>query len=411
MGGHLHGGGRGLTVSQPACGRRPIYTARPTYAAAEDPLYSVRPLLHEPDPKHISWSQSATGWNAPEGHRLRVTAAYDATRPHMRVMGIAHVYVARERGRPGHPCAPPPADAVSLDAPFAGRSAPPRVDLTLAALGRDGRARPIDRPPGRIVRRAGDARVRVNHFAFSVAQPVDPARQPRSRGASAATSATTRRSPRDRPASAAPPPTTATAGRAASTRPASTASTARCTPCTCRSTSACADAQRLSVRRSSDAAAGRREQRGEQARAEADDAEHGEHDQHDREDERGRRSRASGCRRDRARSLRERPERRRGSRSDMRRRAYRGLTRRPAFRWDGAVPKYDAFGREIGEDTLAGPRRERPAPVTRAAARQPRTGRRPRGRAPCPRRPSPTRARAPPASFRRPARRSPSGAP
>ena len=168
MGGHLHGGGRGLTVSQPACGRRPIYTARPTYATAEDPLYSVRPLLHEPDPKHISWSQSATGWNAPEGHRLRVTAAYDARRPHMRVMGIAHVYVARDRGRPGHPCAPPPADAVSLDAPFAGRSEPPRVDLTLAALGRDGRARPIDRPPGPIVRRAGDARVRVNHFAFSV---------------------------------------------------------------------------------------------------------------------------------------------------------------------------------------------------------------------------------------------------
>jgi plastocyanin len=168
MGGHLHGGGRGLTVSQPACGRRPIYTARPTYATAADPLYSVTPLLHEPDPKHISWSQSATGWNAPEGHRLRVTAAYDARRPHMRVMGIAHVYVARERGRPGHPCAPPPADAVSLDAPFAGRSEPPRVDLTLAALGRDGRARPIDRPPGPIVRRAGDARVRVNHFAFSV---------------------------------------------------------------------------------------------------------------------------------------------------------------------------------------------------------------------------------------------------
>jgi plastocyanin len=166
MGGHLHGGGRGLTVSQPACGRRPIYTARPTYATARDPLYAVKPLLHEPDPTHISWSQSATGWNAPQGHRLRVTAAYDAERPHMRVMGIAHVYVAR--GPTGNPCAPAPADAVTLDAPFAGRSEPPRVDLTLATLGRDGRARPIDRPPGRVVRRSGDARVRVNRFAFSV---------------------------------------------------------------------------------------------------------------------------------------------------------------------------------------------------------------------------------------------------
>jgi plastocyanin len=166
MGGHLHGGGRGLTVSQPECGGRPIYTARPTYATADDPLYAIKPLLHEPDPTHISWAQSATGWNAPAGHRLRVTAAYAAERPHMRVMGIAHVYVARGGG--GIPCAPPPPDAVTLEAPFDGREQPPRVDLTLAALGRDGVARPIDRPPGRVVRRARNARVRVNRFAFSV---------------------------------------------------------------------------------------------------------------------------------------------------------------------------------------------------------------------------------------------------
>jgi hypothetical protein len=166
MGGHMHGGARKLTVAQPGCGGRTLYTARPTYANADDPLYAVRPLLHEPDPKHISWSQSATGWNAPKGSRLRVTAAYDAERPHMRVMGIAHVYVAREWA-PGDRCAPAPADAVSLDAAFDGRSEPPPVDLTLATLGRDGVARPIDRPPGRVVRRPGDARVRVDFFAFS----------------------------------------------------------------------------------------------------------------------------------------------------------------------------------------------------------------------------------------------------
>ena len=167
MGGHMHGGARNLTVSRPACGDRTIFTARPTYATADDPLYAVKPLLHEPDPKHISWSQSATGWDAPRGTRLRVTAAYDAERPHMRVMGIAHVYVARA-SRPADRCAASPADAVSLDAPFAGRTDPPPLDLTLAMLGRDGVARQVDRPPGRIVRRAGDTRVRVNHFAFSV---------------------------------------------------------------------------------------------------------------------------------------------------------------------------------------------------------------------------------------------------
>ena len=84
----------------------------------------------------------------------------------MRVMGIAHVYVARDPA-PAPPCAPPPADVESLGAPFAGRTEPPPVDLTLAAVGHDGRARPIDRPPGPVRRLDGDARVRVNHFAFS----------------------------------------------------------------------------------------------------------------------------------------------------------------------------------------------------------------------------------------------------
>ena len=167
MGGHMHGGARRLTVSEPGCGGRTIFTAQPTYATADDPLYSITPLLHEPDPKHISWSQSATGWNAPPGTRLRVTAAYDAERPHMRVMGIAHVYVARG-APPAAACAPPPGDAQSLDAPFEGRAEPPPLDLTLATLGRDGVARPMDRPPGGIVRRPGDTRVGVNRFAFSV---------------------------------------------------------------------------------------------------------------------------------------------------------------------------------------------------------------------------------------------------
>jgi plastocyanin len=167
LGGHLHGGARALTVTQPACGGREIYRAQPTYANADDPLYAITPLLHEPDPKSISWSQSPTGWNVRKGMRLRVTAAYDAERPHMRVMGIVHVYVARGE-RAGGLCASPPADAQTLAAPFAGRAAPPAVDLTLAALGRDGRARPISRPPGRVERLTGDARVTVDYFAFSV---------------------------------------------------------------------------------------------------------------------------------------------------------------------------------------------------------------------------------------------------
>ena len=165
LGGHLHGGARHLMVSQPACRGRTIFTAPPVYGAADDPLYAIAPLLHEPDPKSISWSQSRTGWSAPRGTRLRVTAAYDAERPHMRVMGIAHVYVARGRA-PGPVCGPPPADVETLGAAFVGRTEPPTVRLSLAALGRNGRARPIDRPPGPVRRARGDATVTVDGFAF-----------------------------------------------------------------------------------------------------------------------------------------------------------------------------------------------------------------------------------------------------
>jgi plastocyanin len=164
VGAHLHGGARRLTVGRPRCGATPFVSAQPVYAPAGDPLYALTPLLHEPDPKSISWAQSATGWSVPAGSRLQVTAAYDAERPHMRVMGIAHVYIARGPAPAG--CAAPP-DAETLGAPFAGRPEPPAIGLTLAGIGRDGLARPIERPPGPVVRRSGDTTVRVAHYAFS----------------------------------------------------------------------------------------------------------------------------------------------------------------------------------------------------------------------------------------------------
>ncbi len=91
---HLHGGAQSLELNQPRCKDRTLVVNRPAYAPAGDPLYKVRPLLHEPDPKNISWWQSATGWPIAKGEKLEVTAAYDNTRPHTRVMGIEHIYVA-----------------------------------------------------------------------------------------------------------------------------------------------------------------------------------------------------------------------------------------------------------------------------------------------------------------------------
>ena len=167
VGGHLHGGALDVRLSQPACGDRTLVRSRPFYAPASDKLYTVAPLLHEPDPKSISWWQSATGWAIRRGERLTVTASYDGSRPHMRVMGIDHVYVAPSAPGQAAGCAPAPPDAQILGPEFpAARAAPPKVNLTLARMGGDGVARPSTNGLGapRLVR--GDARVMVDDFAF-----------------------------------------------------------------------------------------------------------------------------------------------------------------------------------------------------------------------------------------------------
>jgi plastocyanin len=163
-GGHLHGGALGLELSQPACDDRLLLTANPAYAPKDDPLYAVTPLLHEPDPKAVSWWQSATGWPIRAGEALKVTAVYDGTRPHTRVMGIGHVYIAPAASGPALRCAPAPQDARTLGPGFKGaRWQPPNVRLTLARLGKDGLARPSTRASDAP---STDTRVTVDGFAF-----------------------------------------------------------------------------------------------------------------------------------------------------------------------------------------------------------------------------------------------------
>ena len=123
VGGHLHGGSHELRLTQPACGNRTIARSDPTYAVAGDPIYRVHPLLHEPDPKSITWTQWSDGWAIGSGERLKVSAVYDDTHPHMRVMGISHVYLAADssvqRG-----CAAPPAHGEVLGPGLQGTRRP-----------------------------------------------------------------------------------------------------------------------------------------------------------------------------------------------------------------------------------------------------------------------------------------------
>jgi plastocyanin len=164
VGGHLHGGSRRLRLSQPRCGRT-LVTSKPTYGPPDDPVYRVTPLLHEPDPLDITWWQSAAGIPVVKGEKLVVSADYDGRYPHMRVMGIDHVYIARD-SKASQACEPLPQDAEELGADWTGRSSPPYVKLTLAEIGSDGYAHPIERPEGSTVRFDGPATVDERSYAY-----------------------------------------------------------------------------------------------------------------------------------------------------------------------------------------------------------------------------------------------------
>ena len=167
-GAHLHGGADQLVLSQPSCAHRTLVASNPYYAPAGDRLYKVNPLLHEPDPKAISWWQSPTGWAVHKGQQLKVTALYNGSRVHSRVMGIDHIYVAPPL--PGaERCAAPPPDATILGADFPdARLKPPTVNLTLARVGSSGKARAVTSAAGKPkVIDGGFARVKVAGFAYN----------------------------------------------------------------------------------------------------------------------------------------------------------------------------------------------------------------------------------------------------
>jgi plastocyanin len=119
-GGHLHGGGLRLELSNESCGTH-LFTSRPTWG-----LPLVKPVMHEPGPKHMSTFATTKGLPVAAGDRLRLTAVYDNSLPHARAMGIMLVYLAPG---PATPCAEVP--ALPPD-PLSHPSAPPRIVLPLA---------------------------------------------------------------------------------------------------------------------------------------------------------------------------------------------------------------------------------------------------------------------------------------
>ncbi len=164
-GGHLHGGGRKLVLSQPDCADRTLFTSEPLWANPEHPFYNVRPVLHEPGPLSMTGFNSATGIPVKAGQRIRLTANYDGAQPHMRVMGIMLAFLAPDAALEDG-CAPLPADLTTLRSGEPGRALSPPFTLPLIGLDRRGRAREIERPPGRVVARGRRPTVVVRDFAF-----------------------------------------------------------------------------------------------------------------------------------------------------------------------------------------------------------------------------------------------------
>ena len=91
-GGHVHGGARRLTLTEPDCGDREIARSTPTWGAPDHPFYNVKPILHEPGPVNMSGFLSQTGIPIEAGQTVRLDLEYENSRPHTRVMGINVVY-------------------------------------------------------------------------------------------------------------------------------------------------------------------------------------------------------------------------------------------------------------------------------------------------------------------------------
>jgi plastocyanin len=165
-GGHVHGGAKNLVISQPDCMDRKIIESDPAWGMPSHPFYNVKPILHEPGPIAMSGTLSSQGYPVAAGQRLRLTANYDNSLPHTRVMGISMVYVAPS-DTPVDGCGPLPGDVQSFQTPLPHRTATPRFRVPLIGIGPNGNARTIQRPPGRTVSLRNGAKIGVRNFFFS----------------------------------------------------------------------------------------------------------------------------------------------------------------------------------------------------------------------------------------------------
>ena len=173
-GAHMHGSAKSLQVSQPRCGSRTLIDHRPLWGNANDPVYKVRPRLHEPGPIATGYFLSRAGIAIRKGEYLRVTGRYDAEIPHPQVMAITHIYVARDRGAAAD-CGLLPADQRTHWTRKDGRLVVPPAQVPLTGL--DARGKPVE-----IARAAGPERVAGDSATVAVRSVFAPSNLSIARG-------------------------------------------------------------------------------------------------------------------------------------------------------------------------------------------------------------------------------------
>lgn len=169
-GGHIHGGGKNLRLTSVDCGNRVLYDSRPLWGDADHPFYKVRPVLHEPGPISMAHFQTAQGIPVAAGERLRITAAYDGERPHVRAMGIMILAFAPDPAVTTR-CGALPSDTRAYQTARGGRSKTPRTSIGLnllpvSQLGTGRVARRVKAPPGAPVSWPAGGNVEVEDLFF-----------------------------------------------------------------------------------------------------------------------------------------------------------------------------------------------------------------------------------------------------
>jgi plastocyanin len=164
-GGHVHGGARELTLTQPDCGNREIGSSAPTWGNRGHPFYNVKPILHEPGPIDMSRFWSPEGIPVEAGQTIRLNSKYENSLPHTRVMGISVVLFAPDPSVTDG-CAPL-GDLVELGYEEPGRPETPEFEVPLTGLDENGKAVEIKAPKGKLerMRKGGEVVVGDRFFA------------------------------------------------------------------------------------------------------------------------------------------------------------------------------------------------------------------------------------------------------